>query len=391
MIDNTFERPASQSASDSETGSKKSGKVERNRSKPIQKWRLIVQIAFALLCIWIGVEFHFFVKYLESGGAAAFVSRPPGVEGFLPISSLMSLYYFLLSGQIHPAHPAGMVILVAIIVLSFLFGKSFCSWLCPVGFLSEALGDLGDKISKKIIGRKLTMPRWLDYPLRSLKYLLLGFFVYTIFFAMGEVALRAFLDSPYNITADIKMYYFFADISRFALIVLGSLIFLSVVVRGFWCRYLCPYGALLGVTSLLSPTKIRRDPLSCIDCGKCTLVCPARIKVDKVRTVWSDECTTCMSCVDVCPVKDTLNLTMLGRRKPLHKRWVAIGVVGIFVVITGLGMLSGYWHNNVTTPEYIHYQQHVQSYGHPMNSRDLSRMGQAPVGSNNVKQNGGEQ
>ncbi len=351
-------------------------KRERNRSKPIQKWRLIVQIAFALLCIWIGVEFHFFVKYLESGGATTFVERPPGVEGFLPISSLMSLYYFFLSGEIHPAHPAGLVILVAIILLSLLFGKSFCSWLCPVGLISESLGDLGDKLSRKLFRRKLSLPRWLDYPLRSLKYLLLGFFVYSIFFSMGEIALKAFLDSPYNVTADIKMYLFFAEITRFSLIVIGSLVLLSIVIRGFWCRYLCPYGALLGITSLLSPNKIKRNPVSCIDCGKCALACPSRIKVDKVKTVWSDECTACMSCVDSCPVKDTLDLATLGTRKAIPKRWVAIGVVAVFVVITGLGMLTGYWQNHVTMQEYIQHQQYLDAYGHPTNSRDLSRMGQ---------------
>lgn len=362
--------------SETEVSESREKKAIKNDSKPTQKWRLAVQIAFALLCIWIGFEFHYFVKYLESGGATSFVERPPGVEGFLPISSLMSLYYFLLSGEIHAAHPAGMVILVAIIVLSFVFGKAFCSWLCPVGLISESLGDLGDKISRKLFKRTLKMPRWLDYPLRSLKYLLLGFFVYSIFFAMGELALKAFLDSPYNLTADIKMYYFFAEISRFSLIVIGSLILLSIVFRGFWCRYLCPYGALLGITSLLSPNKIKRDPVSCIDCGKCALACPSKIKVDKVRTVWSDECTACMSCVDSCPVKDTLDLTTLGVRKPVRKRWVAVGVVSIFVAITGLGMLTGYWQNDVSANEYIYHQQFLKSYGHPTNTRDLSRMGQ---------------
>lgn len=355
-------------------------KVIKNRQKPIQKWRLAVQIAFALLCVWIGIEFHFFVKYLESGGTAAYSERPPGVEGFLPISSLMSLYYFLLSGEIHPAHPAGLVILVAIIALSIVFGKAFCSWLCPVGLISEALGDLGEKILR----RRLRMPRWLDYPLRSLKYLLLAFFVYAIFFSMGRLALQAFLDSPYNIVADIKMYYFFAQISQFALIVIGILVLLSIPFRGFWCRNLCPYGALLGITSFLSPHKIKRDPASCIDCGKCALKCPAFIKVDKVKTVWSDECTSCMSCVDVCPVADTLEVKSLITGKPVHKRWTAIATVGIFVVITGLGMLTGYWQNQVTTEEYIHHQQYLEGYGHPTDAEGLGRMHeqsrQAPVG-----------
>ncbi|MCX8011281.1 MAG: 4Fe-4S binding protein, partial [Ignavibacteria bacterium] len=158
-------------------------KIIRNNEKPIQKIRFAVQVLFTLLCIWIGIEFYLFVLYLESGGTTIYIDRPPGVDGFLPISSLMSLRYFLETGVIHWAHPAGLFILSAIVLLSIVFAKSFCSWLCPIGFLSECLGDLGEKIFK----RKIKLPKLLDYPLRSLKYLLLAFFVYVIFFTMDTL------------------------------------------------------------------------------------------------------------------------------------------------------------------------------------------------------------
>lgn len=82
-------------------------KYVKNNEKPIQKIRFIVQALFALLCIWIGIEFYFFIQFLESGGVAGSSYRPAGVEGFLPISALMSLYYFVLTGELHSAHPAG--------------------------------------------------------------------------------------------------------------------------------------------------------------------------------------------------------------------------------------------------------------------------------------------
>ena len=351
--------------------------IRRNYNKPVQKIRLAVQIAFALLCIWIGMEFHFFVKFLESGGAASFVERPPGVDGFLPISSLMSLYYFFLSGEIHPFHPAGLFILSAIILVSLVVGKSFCSWLCPVGFLSEMLGDLG----QKLFGRRIRMPRWLDYPLRSIKYLLLAFFVYSIFFLMNTFALKQFLGTPYNLMADVKMYYFFADISRLSLIVIGVLMILSILFRNFWCRYLCPYGALLGIVSLVSPSKIRRNPISCIDCGKCAKVCPSMIKVDTVKTVLSDECTACMHCVDSCPVADTLHLeTMVGRWR-WNSRWVAATIVGLFMLVTGSAMLAGYWQNDIPKEQYLQLQENVRYFGHPTSTTDISKLKEpAPQG-----------
>ena len=211
-------------------------KIIKNDEKPIQKIRFIVQILSVLLSIWIGIEFILFVEFLESGGKTIYVERPPGVEGYLPISSLMSLRYFLATGEIHWAHPAGMFIFLAIVMMSLVIGKSFCSWFCPIGFLSENLGVFGEKVFK----RKIQMPKLIDIPLRSLKYLLLGFFVYVIFFVMDILALKQFLDGPYNQVADIKMYYFFARISKFSLTVIIILAFLSVIFRNFWCRYLCP-------------------------------------------------------------------------------------------------------------------------------------------------------
>ena len=185
----------------------------------LRDFRFYVQTAFTLLCVWIGVEFYFFIKFLNSGGAGESVLRPPGVDGFLPISSFMSFYLFLRTGEINLIHPAGFFIFTAIVIVSLVFGKSFCSWFCPVGFLSELLGDLGEKIFR----RKLKLPKLLDYSLRSLKYLLLGFFVYSIIFLMTDMAVKDFLEGPYNVMADVKMYYFFADISRFSLIVLSIL------------------------------------------------------------------------------------------------------------------------------------------------------------------------
>lgn len=343
------------------TGNKVNKKIIRNKEKGIQKIRFIVQSLFVLLCIWIGVEFYQFIQYLESNGTAAFSSRPPGVDGFLPISSFMSLYLFLMTGQIHSAHPAGFYIFFAIVLVSIIFGKAFCSWLCPIGFLSELIGDFGKKIFKK----DLKLPKFLDYPLRSLKYLLLGFLFYSVFFLMSITALQAFLDSPYNLVSDVKMFYFFADISRFSLIVIGILFLLSILLRGFWCRYLCPYGALLGITTLLSPNKIKRNTVSCTDCGLCNKACPALIKVEKLKTVISDECTTCLNCIDVCPVADTLQLETVGIKKKLNKKYVAIGIVSIFMLVTGFGIITGNWQNKITEEQYLELYKDMDSFGHP--------------------------
>jgi polyferredoxin len=338
-------------------------KIIKNDEKPIQKIRFIVQILSVLLSIWIGIEFILFVEFLESGGKTIYVERPPGVEGYLPISSLMSLRYFLATGEIHWAHPAGMFIFLAIVMMSLVIGKSFCSWICPIGFLSENLGVFGEKVFK----RKIQMPKLIDIPLRSLKYLLLGFFVYVIFFVMDILALKQFLDGPYNQVADIKMYYFFAHISKFSLTVIIILAFLSVIFKNFWCRYLCPYGALLGLIGLLSPIRIKRNVESCIDCDKCSNACLNFIDVARKKYVISDECTSCMNCIDACPVKNTLYLEIFPARKKFSKRLVAITIVGVFMIVTGLGMITGNWKNKIKLEDYFYHIQRIESseYSHP--------------------------
>jgi polyferredoxin len=349
-------------------------KIIKNPEKPIQKYRLYIQLLFVVIVLWIGIDFYLFTTYLKSGGTSIFHQRPPGVEAFLPISSLMSLYYFIMSGEIHPVHPAGLIIFIAILFVSFVFSKSFCSWICPIGFISESLGDFGEKIQKKLFKKRIKIPNFLDYPLRSLKYLLLGFFAYSIFFSMTKVALKYFLDSPYNIISDVKMFYFFVNISKFALIVIAILIGLSVVYRNFWCRYLCPYGAFLGIFSLLSPMKIKRSKESCIDCNLCAKACPSFIKVDKVKTVISDECSTCMSCVDVCPVNNTLELKPVFSNKTFSKKWIAAAIVGIYFLIISIGMISGKWQNNIPQEEYLDLYKNINSIDHIKSSNDIKKL-----------------
>lgn len=318
--------------------------------------RSVVQVSFLLLCIWIGIEFYLFVQWGITGGAEEFYPRPPGVEGFLPISALMSLKLWLQTGIINEIHPSGIFILLAISATGLLLKKSFCSWLCPIGTLSESLWMFG----KKIFGRNLKISRWIDYPLRSLKYLLLLFFLHAIW-NMDVNALKTFIYSPYNRMADVKMYLFFANISSFALWTILILGVLSIIVENFWCRYLCPYGALLGSLSWLSPFKITRNKEACIDCELCTKACPSSIKVHKVTRVWSDECMACFSCIEKCPVKNTLEMKTRSSVKPVSSGVFTLLVVGVFVAITGLAMLIGHWENGINKDEYLRRFKEVNS------------------------------
>jgi polyferredoxin len=111
---------------------------------------------------------------------------------------------------------------------------------------------------------------------------------------MSPASISEFMHSPYGAIADVRMLNFFRYLGETAAIVLAVLVVASVLVQNFWCRYLCPYGALFGMASLLSPLRIRRSESACIDCAKCAKACPSALPVDKLISIKSAECTGCL-------------------------------------------------------------------------------------------------
>ena len=321
--------------------------------------RRTFQAAFILLNLWIGARFYFFVRYYETGGQTAFVVRPPGVEGWLPIAGLMNLKYALLTGSIPEVHPAAMFLLVAFVAISFVARKAFCSWLCPIGTLSEWLWEGG----REMFGRNFEAPRWLDIPLRSLKYLLLGIFGYAVA-SMAVPDLHAFITSPYGLIADVKMMNFFRRIGTTGALVIAVLLVGSVFVKNLWCRYLCPYGALVGLASLFSPARIRREADACIDCAKCAKACPSLLPVDRLTTVKSAECTGCLDCVAVCPAEGALRLAV-GRSRGIPTWAVAATIAALFLGIVGYAQLTGGWHSNVPDAVYRELVPAADGFAHP--------------------------
>lgn len=321
--------------------------IRRLLEKP-GSWRALVQGGFLLWTIFIGVQFALFVRHFESGGAEPAYVRPPGVEGFLPIGALLSLRHWIASGEIHPVHPAALVLFVTILAVALLARKGFCSWICPVGTISDLLGAAG----RRLFGRQFRIWRWLDIPLRGVKYLLLFFFLKIIVVDMPAAAMKGFLDAPYWALSDVKMLHFFTGMSTTALAVVLALAALSIPFRHFWCRYLCPYGALLGFLGWLSPFRIRRSSSACNGCGACARACPSRLAVDRKASVLSPECTGCLTCVESCP-RGALDMAPPLRRRPFPSWAFAAVVLLVFATGIGLGMATGNWRSVLTYDDYM--------------------------------------
>ena len=284
--------------------------------------------------------------------------RPPAVEGYLPISSLMSLVYWFKTGIANPVHPAGLIIFSLTIVLAAAVRRGFCSWVCPIGAGAEYLHKTG----KKLFGRNFKPYKWLDLILRSLKYLLLGFFVFYIVMMSSE-QLRQFIYGPYNRIADVKMYMFMRHMSVTAAVVMSVLFVGSLLIKNFWCRYLCPYGALLGIFSIFSPAAVRRDELKCVNCGNCASACPNRIQVDRKTKVNSTNCTACFSCIDACKKEGAIRFGAGKLRFSVLT--YAVVTLAAFVFITQAAKSLGYWHSNTPPQMYKALYRSMEGIKHP--------------------------
>ncbi|MHB8845742.1 MAG: 4Fe-4S binding protein [Nitrospirota bacterium] len=311
--------------------------------------RYAVQLWFLLVTLFVGWQFYQFVLHFEDP-SRPFVQRPPSVDAFLPIGGLMAFKFFAVTGIVEPIHPSGLILFLAITGVSLALKKGFCGWVCPVGTLSQYVWMFGEKV----LGRNFRVEQYTDIGLRAIKYTLLALFFWVIVVAMGSTMILMFFGSDYYKLADVKMLKFFTDMSSLTFWVLAGLGVLSLLYKNFWCRYLCPYGALLGIISRLSPVKVRRNEDKCIHCHACTRHCPTLIDVEKKDVVTSAECFGCMTCVSRCPAPGALDMTVrTGTKVSILKPFLyPVLLVVLFYLVIGIGVLSGKWHSELPYEEY---------------------------------------
>jgi len=120
----------------------------------------------------------------------------------------------------------------------------------------------------------------------------------------------------------------------------------------------------MGLASLLSPARIRREPDACIDCAKCATACPYLLPVDTLLTVKSAECTACLLCVTACPAEGALQLSA-PRRRELPAWAVATAIAVIFFGAVGYARLGGYWHTSLPEALYFDVIPRANQFSHP--------------------------
>jgi ferredoxin len=185
--------------------------------------------------------------------------------------------------------------------VTLVFGRVWCAWWCPLGAVLELFGFKGRRI------------KWQG--MRQWKYVIL--FTLLVMSLFGYLAFMYFEPITMivrGITAFFKPlveYLRLEDKELFSLPAINWWIMaapfvlalvLNLVEKRFWCRYLCPLGALIGLGSKFSWIQRRVSQMSCVQCGDCAAICPmGAISPDQDYTSDPAECIGCMDCAVPCP------------------------------------------------------------------------------------------
>jgi len=261
-------------------------------------YRYVLQIFFFAFIGMLAVN-----HVLSESNVTLFPFLPNvSLHAVCPFGGVESIIGLITAGTLVPKlQLSTLVISALVLILTLIFGSVFCSFVCPLGTIQEWVGKLGKKIFKRRYNT--FVPQKLHNILKYLRYVVL---ILTIMLTFNAGRLIFADVDPYY-----AMYHFFTDeVTIGSLVVLGVVLIGSLFIERPWCKYACPYGAVLGLVSKISIFKIKRKTSACNNCTLCDRNCPMNIEISKKKTINDSLCIKCMDCVedDVCS-KDSMIYT----------------------------------------------------------------------------------
>lgn len=228
---------------------------------------------------------------------AAFILFP---ELFILVwNSAGTIYKAVISGTFtFSSMISNILILLAVIPISILWGRFFCGYLCAFGSMQEVINAAARKLKIKQIkiGSKA------DKILKKLKYVII-----IVLVALWTVGISSESFSPWNVFGVYSTYKGWSDFDTFLSIggvLLLLIIILSLFVERFFCRYFCPLGGVFSLISKPRLYKIKKRSDKCVRCNLCTAKCSMGIDVNyEINTygkIKSGECIDCFECMNVC-------------------------------------------------------------------------------------------
>ena len=260
----------------------------------------------------------------------------PSIHALCPYGGLESMLSIIAVGTFLKRILIGTFVLFgATVLLAIVMRRSFCGQVCAFGFLQELFGKLGRKLFKK----RPVVPQKLDKVLRYLKFVVLAVTI-AMAWITGELWVTPY--DPFNALGHLADFNALITSYLIGFIVLVVTLLGSLVYDRFFCKYLCPVGALYGVIGKVSPYSVRVDHDKCIRCGLCNKACPMNVEVMDAKggRVTDMECINCNICVNVCPKKGALS-TGFTRKKAIHPLIATILALTLFFAPIGIAAATG--------------------------------------------------
>ena len=278
---------------------------------------------------------------------------PEAVQGLLYLQFVPSLLKFLNAASV------GATGFIAVLILTVLFGRVYCSFVCPLGTLQDVIGSLAGRKPKRRRRRYTPPHNLLRYTFLVLTVLALiagsGLLLNLLdpFSSFGRICsdlfrplviiannLAAMVLEPMGVHALYQVRWaVVAPVSAaVALATLVLIAWLSAKHGRLYCNTVCPVGALLGLVSKMSFFKIRIAPTACDGCHRCERVCKAGCIDMATKAVDFSRCVGCGNCLAVCPGEGMRFDSRLKRHpaaelpKPERRGFIlnsTIGLIGI--------------------------------------------------------------
>lgn len=303
---------------------------KQDHMTPGPKWyrspRLVRHAVMAFFFVFL---LHVAIQHLLRGGGP---NGSPSVEAYCPFGGVETLYQFLTTGGfVRRIEPSALVLLGVVLVLTLLFSRGFCGWICPFGAVQEWIGMLGRKLFR---GRGTVPGKW-QRRLRYLKYVVLLLIV-GFTWHQGTLVFRAY--DPF-----LAFFHLGHGISEMpwayaalALVLAGSLLY-----DRFFCQFACPLGAVLGLLGRFGLTKIVREENGCKACNLCQRKCPAGVEFLTTDAIRDPECNHCLECLEYCPKPGVL--TLRGSGWHVAPQAYALMLVAGLAAFVGVSKAAAAW------------------------------------------------
>ncbi len=214
-------------------------------------------------------------------------------------SAIKSIYMSILAGNFDAAaHMGQIVLVVAMLFITAIMGRFFCGFLGSFGTMGDFFWYIGTKLKLKRpkIGSRT------DRILKKTKYVLLAI-IFLLCWTFGVTILSG-TDNPWTVFGMLTRLDGWTEggvLLSIGMFLLLLIIAGSLYIERFFCRYLCPLGAVFAITSKFRLFKIRKPRRDCGSCRACTKRCSMGISLYKSNMVKSAECIDCLNCVEICP------------------------------------------------------------------------------------------